>query len=151
MPTTDYSSDDIYRTLSRLADSLDAQLQPFAALAELLARPTPMVSVPADQWETQTIVLADTKPRQAGTRDITRLRLTIINSGTLPVYISRKDTTTLASQPGGLLVAGASITLATTADAYVTCPTATTAVPGTVTVVAEWRDAGGPAPIPTGN
>jgi hypothetical protein len=151
MGTTDYSSDDIARTLTRLAEALEAQLQPAAALAELLTRPTPMVSVPSDEWETQTVTLADATARNIGNRDLTRLRLTIINSGTLPVYIMRKATTTLVTQPGGLLPAGAAITLETTAEAAVICPTATTAAPGSVTVIIEWRDAGGPAAIPTGN
>lgn len=151
MGTTDFSSDDIARTLSRLADALDAQLQPFAALAELLARPTPMVNVAADEWDSQTVTITDGKAYQVAGRDITRLRVTLINSGTIPVYLSRKATATLATQPGGLLIAGASITLATTSEVNVIAPAASTAIPASVTVIYEWRDAGGPAVIPTGN
>ena len=150
MSTINYSPEDLAELLTRVHEVLDAHLQPLAALVELLDRPTNVTVVASDGWEANTVSLGVATPVQIAPADLTRLRCTNYNAGTLPVYLSRRATATLVTQPGGILIPGASITLATVAEINATCPAGTPTDPGSLAVFIEWRDAGGAPAVPAG-
>jgi len=141
MGTQDFDPYELHDTLHKIAVALDAQLQPLAGLAEVLGRPQNVVNVPSDDWQCQTITFSDTTIRQIAGRDLTRLRVTVFNSGSAPAYLTPDNTSTVGAGAllGGKLPAGASITLATVGEISASFP----AGAGELTVFFETRNPGG--------
>lgn len=144
MGTTDYSPQEMMVTLARLAHVLEAQVQPLAGLVELMGRPQNVVDVPSDTFEAVTVTFADTSIRQVAPHDLTRRRVTILNSGVTDAYLVADGTATVATQLGGKLPAGAAITLSTAAAVAASFPAGS----GTLTLFFENRQPGGTPLVP---
>lgn len=131
---------DVRKDVLELVELLDYRLQPLTALLELLRRPQNVTEVPSDEWVPTTYTLGVAGGWVTVAQDdLTRLRVTLINSGGSTVWLHRDTNQALPTQPGAALLSGAALTLATTAE----ISAMSTAGDGELSVIIEFRNAGG--------